>query len=126
MARARGHHRHEATKHRHKHYHVTHYLHRGEDWGTYSPHTPTITTTPQWSMSTSRIRIQRRSIGVRLTCMTTVTRPGSWALRGGGSEPATPARSWPGRCCPRVGAVVDVARREGAVPSAGGLGVPET
>ncbi|HET7928349.1 MAG TPA: hypothetical protein VFM40_02240 [Actinomycetota bacterium] len=27
-----GHH-HEAAKHGHKHFHVTHYLHRGENWG---------------------------------------------------------------------------------------------
>jgi len=33
MARAQGHHQHEALKHRHKHFHVTHYLHRGENWG---------------------------------------------------------------------------------------------
>jgi hypothetical protein len=33
MARERGHHQHEALKHRHKHYHVTHYLHKGENWG---------------------------------------------------------------------------------------------
>ena len=26
-------HHHEATKHGHKHFHVTHYLHRGENWG---------------------------------------------------------------------------------------------
>src|SRR6266542_3700883 len=33
MAREQGHHQHEALKHRHKHYHVTHYLHQGENWG---------------------------------------------------------------------------------------------
>jgi transposase InsO family protein len=33
MARTQGHHQHEALKHRHKHYHVTHYLHKGENWG---------------------------------------------------------------------------------------------
>ena len=33
MAAAQGHHQHEALKHRHKHYHVTHYLHQGENWG---------------------------------------------------------------------------------------------
>jgi hypothetical protein len=33
MAKSKGHHEHEAIKHRHKHYHVTHYLHRGENWG---------------------------------------------------------------------------------------------
>jgi hypothetical protein len=33
MAREKGHHQHEALKHRHKHYHVTHYLHQGENWG---------------------------------------------------------------------------------------------
>jgi hypothetical protein len=32
MARPQGHHTHEALKHRHKHYHVTHYLHQGENW----------------------------------------------------------------------------------------------
>jgi hypothetical protein len=26
-------HHHEATEHGHKHFHVTHYLHRGENWG---------------------------------------------------------------------------------------------
>ena len=26
-------HRHEAMVHDHKHFHVTHYLHRGENWG---------------------------------------------------------------------------------------------
>src|SRR2546426_6100519 len=30
---AQGHHQHDALKHRHKHYHVTHYLHQGENWG---------------------------------------------------------------------------------------------
>ena len=33
MQRERGHHEHDAVKHRHKHYYVTHYLHRGENWG---------------------------------------------------------------------------------------------
>jgi hypothetical protein len=33
MAREERHHEHEALKHGHKHYHVTHYLHRGENWG---------------------------------------------------------------------------------------------
>ena len=33
MARERGHHQHDALKHRQKHYHVTHYLHQGENWG---------------------------------------------------------------------------------------------
>jgi len=33
VARAQGHHQHDALKHRHKHFHVTHYLHRGENWG---------------------------------------------------------------------------------------------
>ena len=33
MGRTQGHHEHEALKHRHKHYHVTHYLHQGENWG---------------------------------------------------------------------------------------------
>ncbi len=33
MAREQGHHQHEALIHRHKHYHVTHYLHQGENWG---------------------------------------------------------------------------------------------
>jgi hypothetical protein len=33
MAAAQGHHEHQALKHRHKHYHVTHYLHQGENWG---------------------------------------------------------------------------------------------
>jgi hypothetical protein len=33
MVRARGHHQRHALKHRHKHFHVTHYLHRGENWG---------------------------------------------------------------------------------------------
>jgi hypothetical protein len=33
MARAQGHHQHDAVKHRHKHFHITHYLHRGENWG---------------------------------------------------------------------------------------------
>src|SRR6266568_9287078 len=33
MAKEQGHHQHEALKHRHKHYHVTHYLHQGENWG---------------------------------------------------------------------------------------------
>jgi hypothetical protein len=28
----RGHHEHEELKHRQKHYHVTHYLHQGENW----------------------------------------------------------------------------------------------
>jgi hypothetical protein len=32
MAKARGH-EHESIKHRHKHFHVTHYLHQGENWG---------------------------------------------------------------------------------------------
>jgi hypothetical protein len=31
MAREERHHEHEALKHGHKHYHVTHYLHRGEN-----------------------------------------------------------------------------------------------
>jgi len=26
-------HHHEAAEHGHKHFHVTHYLHRGENWG---------------------------------------------------------------------------------------------
>jgi hypothetical protein len=30
MAGAQGHHQHDALKHRHKHFHVTHYLHRGD------------------------------------------------------------------------------------------------
>jgi hypothetical protein len=30
---AGSHHQHDAIKHRHKHYHVTHYLHRSENWG---------------------------------------------------------------------------------------------
>ncbi len=33
VAKAQGHHQHEDLKHRHKHYHVTHYLHQGENWG---------------------------------------------------------------------------------------------
>ncbi len=32
MAKARGH-EHESIKHGHKHFHVTHYLHQGENWG---------------------------------------------------------------------------------------------
>ena len=32
MAKTRGH-EHEPIKHRHKHFHVTHYLHQGENWG---------------------------------------------------------------------------------------------
>lgn len=31
--RAQGHHQHEAVVHEHKHFHVTHYLHKGENWG---------------------------------------------------------------------------------------------
>jgi hypothetical protein len=30
--RSEGRHRHEGVVHRQKHYHVTHYHHRGEDW----------------------------------------------------------------------------------------------
>jgi hypothetical protein len=33
MARKEGHHEREALKHGHTHYDVTHYLHRGENWG---------------------------------------------------------------------------------------------
>src|SRR5438132_1250032 len=32
MGRSQGHHQHDAIKHRHKHHHVSHYLHRGENW----------------------------------------------------------------------------------------------
>jgi hypothetical protein len=32
MGRSQGHHQHDAIKHRHKHYHLSHYLHRGENW----------------------------------------------------------------------------------------------
>ncbi len=32
MGRSQGHHQHDTIKHRHKHYHVPHYLHRGENW----------------------------------------------------------------------------------------------
>jgi hypothetical protein len=30
--RSEGHHGHPGVTHAHKHFHVTHYLHRGEDW----------------------------------------------------------------------------------------------
>ena len=31
--RPQGHHQHEAIVHEHKDFHVTHYLHKGENWG---------------------------------------------------------------------------------------------
>ena len=33
MPASKGRHDHAAVKHRHKHYHVIHYLHLGENWG---------------------------------------------------------------------------------------------
>ncbi len=71
MAREQGHHQHEALKHRHKHYHVTHYLHRGENWDTCYPLTLTSTIIRHWSMCTSRTGTWRRSTGERHTSMTT-------------------------------------------------------